>query len=141
MKFAINTEDKIALVVSLTGERIAGVEAQDARIGAWEDLGVRKLARTFAARLTTGQATLTGAEIVEACGKQAAAKKVLVDLQASSIASLVGGIAAGVPGVYLDQLTDVRRDLQRLQNKTYELPRELRGKEPKGKADAKAEGK
>lgn len=137
MKFAINTEDRIALVISLVhnpNERIAGVEAQDARISAWEDLGVRKLARTFALRLAAGQGQLTGAEIIEACGKQPAAKKVLVDLQASSVASLIGGIAAGVPGVYLDQLTDVRRDLQRLQSKTYELPKELRGKEPRAKA-------
>ena len=131
MKFAINTEDRIALVVSLTGERIAGVEAQDARISAWEDLGVRKLARTFASRLATGQGRLTGDEITEACGKQAADKKVLVDLQPSSVASLVAGIGAGVPGVYLDQLTDVRRDLERLRSKSYELPRELRDKAEK----------
>lgn len=137
MKFAISTEDKIALVVSLVGERIVGVEAQDARIGAWEDLGVRQLARMFASRLARGEARLTGDEITDACGKQKADKKVLVDLQPSSIVSLVGGIAQGVPGVYLDQLTEVRRDLQRLQAKTYELPKELRGKEPKGDGSAK----
>lgn len=127
MKFAISPEDKLALVISLTGERITGVEAQDSRITAWEDLGVRPLARLWAQRLVTPQAHLTNDEITSHLGKKLD-KKQLVDLQPTTIVSLVNGIAAGVPGPYLDQLTDVRRDLERLRNKTYELPRELRGK-------------
>lgn len=129
MKFAITPEDKLALVISIVPHECRGAERQDARITTWDDLEVREFARLSSQRIARfgERATFTVDEVKQFSGT----KRVLVDLQPSSVQFLIDEITAGVPGVYQDQLTELRYELRQLQEKTYKLPEELREKPKK----------
>lgn len=124
MKFAIKPEDKLALVFSLVPHNVQGAERQDIRLIAWDDLGVRAFARLVAQRLQKQgpQATFSADEVAAFAG----AALEVVDLQVTTVQFLIDEIAAGVPGTFVDQLTELRQELRRLQDKKYELPAELR---------------
>lgn len=130
MKFAIKPEDKLALVIALLPHPIQGAERQDIRLTAWDDLGVRKFARLASLRMQKqgDRVTFTAEEMEGLTGDV----PVVVDLSPVTVQFLIDEIIAGVPGLFVDQLAELRGELRRLQDKTYELPRELRALEAVG---------
>lgn len=126
MKFGITPQDKLALVISIIPHEAQGAERQDTRLTAWDDLGVREFARV-ASRAMQRQPYSFPADSLKPFVEGPA---VLVDLQPSTVQFLIDEITVGVPGVYQDQLTELRHDLKRLQDKSYRLPEHLRDEKP-----------
>lgn len=126
MKFAIRPEDKLALVISLVPHTVQGAERQDTRIETWDRLGVRSFARLFSQRLQKAvpgtPVSFSDEELKPFTGK----KSVVVDLEAASVQFLIDEIGVGVPGIFQDQLTELRHELKALSDKKYELPKDLR---------------
>jgi hypothetical protein len=126
MKFGISPQDKLALVISIVPHECHGAERQDTRLTAWDDLCVREFARVASRAMQRQPYSFKADDLAPF----ADGKAVLVDLQPSTVQFLIDEIAAGVPGVYQDQLTELRHDLKRLQEKTYRLPDHLRDEKP-----------
>lgn len=121
MKFAIKPEDKLALVLSIVPHAVQGAERQDIRLTAWDDLGVRGFARIASQRMQKQIARFSDEEMVPFIGETSVA----VELQATTVQFLIDEIGAGTPGVYADQLAEIRHDLLKLQKGAYTLPEHL----------------
>ncbi len=111
MKFAISPQDKLALVLTIVPHNVQGAEQQDIRLAAWDDLGVRKFARLVAQRLQRAQPTFADSEVAMFVGETPED----VDLQATTVQFLITELGTAVPGVYADQLAEIRHALIALQ--------------------------
>lgn len=120
MKFGITRFEQIAATSHLVGLPSPNPEHGRKRLRAWDELEVADLAD----RLATMAAGF-GGEIMIA---DWADKKTmhLVDLNTDVVDFLIVGMSDKVGGAWADTLSRLRERLQRLRDKTYELPAELR---------------
>lgn len=121
MKFGISRFEQIAVTSHLVGLPSPSPEHGRKRLRAWDELQVADLADALATA-----AAGFGGEIKTA---DWADKKTMyaVDLNADVLDYLIAGASEKVGGVWADTLSRLRERLERLRDKTYELPQELRG--------------
>jgi hypothetical protein len=119
MKFAITKYELFALTSHLVGQPSPNPEHGRRRLRAWDELGVADLADSLA----TGAAI--GGEIPLAEWRDKAALH-LRDLNPDIVEHLLTGLGSQIAGIWADVLMRLRERLERLRDKTYELPAELR---------------
>lgn len=124
MKFGITKFEKFALTSHLVGLPSPNPEYARKRLRTWDELGVADLADTMA----TGAAGF-GMNIQAADWADNKAP-VLVDINEDVMVHLIGALGGQLSGIWSDTLTRLRERLERLRDKTYELPAGLRAQVP-----------
>jgi len=119
MKFGITKFELFALTSHLVGLPSPNPEYGRRRLQAWDALGVADLADALA----TGAAIGGDIPIAEWRDKKT---QHLVDLTPETLVHVIAGLSGQTAGVWADVLTRLRERLERLRDKTYELPPELR---------------
>jgi hypothetical protein len=120
MKFGITKYEKFAVTSHLVGLPSPNPEHARKRLHAWDELGVADLADSLAMGATMG------GEIQLAEWRDKTTMHP-VDLSPDILAHIIGGLSDKIAGVWVDTLSRLRERLERLRDKTYELPTELRG--------------
>ncbi len=122
MKFAITKYELFAATSHLVGQPSPNPEHGRRRLRSWDELGVADLADSLA----TGAAM--GGEIPIAEWRDKSTQHP-VDLNPDIVEHLIAGLGGQIAGVWADVLMRLRERLERLRDKTYEFPAELRLKE------------
>ncbi len=119
MKCHVTNYERFALTSHLVGLPSPNPEYARKRLRAWDELGVTDLADQLATGAAFG-GTLNAEEYRD--------KKTphLVDLSEDIMVHLIAGLGVQLPGIWSDTLFRVRERLERLRDKVYELPEELR---------------
>jgi hypothetical protein len=120
MKFGITKFEKFALTSHLVGLPSPNPEYARKRLRTWDELGVTALADALA----TGAAGF-GMQI-QASDWADGKTHVLIDINEDVMVHLIGALGGQLSGLWSDVLTRLHERLERLRDKTYELPRELR---------------
>ena len=117
MKFAISKYEQFAVTSHLVGQPSPNPEHGRKRLRAWDELGVTELAD----KLATALAGFGGGGILVADWQE---KKpvILIDINADVLDYVIAGLGQELAGVWADTLTKLRERLERLRDKTYELP-------------------
>jgi len=121
MKFGITRYEQFALTSHLVGQPSPNPEHGRKRLRAWDELGVADLAD----KLATAAAGFGGGDILVADWRDKKAP-IAIDLNADILEYVIAGLGQQLAGVWADTLTQLRERLERLRDKTYELPPELR---------------
>jgi hypothetical protein len=119
MKCHVTNYERFALTSHLVGLPSPNPEYARKRLRAWDELGVADLAD----QLATGAAI--GGDIQVATWRD---KKTPhpIDLSEDVMVHLIAALSGQLAGIWSDTLTRVRERLERLRDKVYELPPELR---------------
>jgi hypothetical protein len=120
MKFAVTKYEQFALTSHLVGLPSPNPEYARKRLRAWDELGVADLADALACG-----ATGVGADINLADWRDRKTPH-LIDVSEDIMVHLIAALSGPLAGVWSDTLTRVRERLERLRDKVYELPPELR---------------
>lgn len=120
MKFGITKFEQFALTSHLVGLPSPNPEYARKRLRTWDELGVATLADTLA----TGAAGF-GMQIQTADWADGKTP-VLIDINEDVMVHLIGALSGQLSGLWSDVLTKLRERLERLRDKTYELPIDLR---------------
>ena len=121
MKFGITRYEQFALTSHLVGLPSPSPEHGRKRLRAWDELGVADLAD----KLATAAAGF-GGDILVADWRDKKAP-IAIDLNADILEYVIAGLGQQLSGIWADTLSPLRERLDRLRDKTYELPPELRG--------------
>lgn|SRR5678815_357847 len=119
MKCHVTNYERFALTSHLVGLPSPNPEYARKRLRAWDELGVSDLAD----QLATGAAL--GGDIQIAPYRDRMTPH-LIDLSEDVMVHLIAALGGAIAGVWSDTLTRVRERLERLRDKVYELPLELR---------------
>lgn len=119
MKFGITKYELFALTSHLVAQPSPNPEYGRRRLRTWDELGVTDLADTLATMSNVGG---------ELKLEEWRDKKTLhlVDLNADIVEHLIAGLGTQIVGQWADPLLRLRERLERLRDKTYELPVALR---------------
>jgi len=118
MKFGITKFELLALTSHLVGLPSPNPEHGRRRLQSWDELGVAELADDLATVHTVGGQV----ELADWRDKKTMS---LVDLTPDVLVHIIAGLSVQTTGVWADALTRLRERLERLRDKTYELPEGL----------------
>ncbi len=118
MKFAITKLEQFALTSHLIGQPSPTPEHGRKRLRAWDELGVSELADQLATMAVGFGNTVKVADWSDR------STPVFIDINADVLDYLIAGLRVQIMGVWADTLTRVLERLERLRDKTYELPKQ-----------------
>lgn len=119
MKFGITKYELFAVTSHLVGQPSPSPEHGRRRLRTWDELGVSGLADSLA------MGAAMGGEIQLAEWRDRSTMHV-VELNGDIVEHLIAGMSGQIAGVWADVLLRLRERLERLRDKTYELPPTLR---------------
>src|SRR5678810_1460436 len=120
MKFAISKFEQLAITSHLVGLPCPNPEYGLKRLRAWDELGVSDLADTLATVATVGG---VGPPVADWTDKTAS---VVIDINPDILDHVIAALGGQVAGLWADTLTRLRGRLERLRDKDYALPQQLR---------------
>lgn len=119
MKFGITKWELLALTAHLVGQPSPNPEHSRKRLRAWDELGTASLADDLESLSSIGG----DIHIDDWRDKKT---MYAIDLTPDTLVHIIAGASAQTVR-YTDTISRLRERLERLRDKTYELPEELRG--------------